>query len=320
MAVVAIGADADVPIAVGVVPRRRFVRTLLRDRNVTVGLALVLSLCFAGIFAPVLSPYDPNAVNVVLRFQPPSGDFLLGTDHLGRDTLSRLLHGARLSMISTFVATAAISFIAVTVGLVSGYFGGVVDAVVSRVVEVALTVPGLLLALAITAALGSGLHNVVIAIVLVSWAGYARIVRSAVLAEREKDYVEAARATAVPTRRILFRHVLPNVVGPIVVMTTLELSTILLSISALSFLGLGVQPPTAEWGSMLNEGRAYLSRAPNMMLFPGLAIFLVVIGFNLVGDGLRDVLDPRTGEDHSLEWGKNRRFAWAARPELPGSG
>lgn len=280
-------------------PKRRMLRTLLRDRTAALGLAMVLGLSLAALLAPWISPHDPNAVDVARRFHSPSRQFLLGTDHLGRDTMSRLLYGARLSILSTFVATTAISFIAIAVGLVSGYFGGAVDALISRVVDVALTVPSLLLALAICAALGSGLPNVIIAIIVVSWAGYSRIVRGAVIAEREKDYVESARAAGAGTFRIMVRHVLPNIVGPIVVITTLELGSILLAISGLSFLGLGVQPPTAEWGSMLNEGRAYLSRAPNMMLFPGLAIFSMVLGFNLLGDGLRDILDPRTTEDNS---------------------
>ena len=280
-------------------PKRRILRALLRDRTAALGLAIVFGLCLAAVLAPWISPHDPNAVDVAQRFRSPSRQFLLGTDHLGRDTLSRLLYGARLSILSTFVATTAISCIAIAVGLVSGYFGGPVDALISRVVDVALTVPSLLLALAICAALGSGLPNVVIAIIVVSWAGYSRIVRGAVIAEREKDYVESARAAGVGVFRIMVRHVLPNIIGPIVVMTTLELGSILLAISGLSFLGLGVQPPTAEWGSMLNEGRAYLSRASNMMLFPGLAIFAMVLGFNLLGDGLRDVLDPRTTEDYS---------------------
>ncbi len=178
--------------------------------------------------------------------------------------------------------------------MLSGYLAGLVDTLISRLIEIVQTVPGLLLALAITAVLGTGLRNVAIAIIVTAWAGYARIVRGAVLAEREKDYVEGARAVGASTARLFRRHLLPNILGPVLVITTLELGVILLAVSGLSFLGLGVKPPAAEWGAMLSEGRTYLSRAPQMMFYPGGAIFLMVLGFNLLGDGLRDLLDPRT--------------------------
>ena len=274
--------------------RTRVLRGLLRDRTAVLGLALVGSLTLAAVLAPLLSPHDPNAVDVARKFLPPSGEFPLGTDHLGRDVLSRLLFGARLSIGSTLVAAAAISLVGVGIGLLTGWFGGIVDTTVSRVVEILLAFPTFLLALAVTAALGPGLGNVLVAIVLAWWASYARIVRSAVLSEREKPYIEAARSIGASTTRILRRHLLPNIVAPIVVLTTLDLGAVLLGLSGFSFLGLGVRPPTPEWGAMLSEGRTYLGRAPNMMFFPGAAIFLMVLGFNLLGDGLRDVLDPRT--------------------------
>jgi peptide/nickel transport system permease protein len=208
--------------------------------------------------------------------------------------LSRILFGARLSIGSAVLAAAAISAIGLLLGMLAGYLGGVVDVVISRVIDVVSALPSLLLAMAITAVLGLGLRNVVIAIVAASWPSYARIVRGAVLAEREKPYVEAAWSSGAGTARIFRRHLVPNIIGPVVVVTTLELGIVLLSISGLSFLGLGVKPPAAEWGAMLSEGRTYLSRAPNMMVFPGSAIFLMVLGFNLLGDGLRDIIDPRT--------------------------
>lgn len=273
--------------------RRHLLRGILRDRSAVVGLVIVGGLSLLAILGTVLSPHDPNAVDVSRRFLSPSGEFLLGTDHLGRDVLSRMLSGARLSIASTLVTTAAVSGIGLAVGMLAGYRGGVVDAVISRVIDVVSALPTILLALAITAVLGIGLRNVLIAIAAASWPSYARIVRGAVLAERDKDYVQAARAAGASTPRILRAHVLPNIVGPIVVITSLELGIMLLSISALSFLGLGVRPPAAEWGAMLSEGRTYLSRAPNMMLFPGSAIFLMVLGFNLLGDGVRDLIDPR---------------------------
>jgi len=269
-------------------------RGLLRDRTAMIGIGIVSSFVLAAVLAPLLAPHDPNAVDVLRKFAPPSAEFPLGTDHLGRDILSRLLYGARLSIGTTVAATLGISLLGLLLGMLAGYLGGLVDTVISRVVDVLLAFPSFLLALAVTGVLGPGLGNLMLAVVAVSWAGYARIVRGSVLAEREKAYVEAARATGVSGWLILWRHLLRNIVGPVVVLTTLDMGAILLGISALSFLGLGVKPPTSEWGAMLSEGRNYLSQAPNMMLFPGAAIFLMALGFNLFGDGLRDVLDPRT--------------------------
>ncbi|MDQ3912798.1 MAG: ABC transporter permease [Actinomycetota bacterium] len=278
-----------------IVPGRRVVlRGLLRDRTAIIGIAIVSSFVLAATLAPLLAPHDPNAVDVLRKFAPPSAEFPLGTDELGRDVLSRLLYGARLSIGTAVVATLGISFLGLFLGMLAGYLGGLVDTVISRVVDVLLAFPSFLLALAITGILGPGLGNLMLAVVAVSWAGYARVVRGSVLAEREKPYVEAARATGISGWLILWRHLLRNIVGPVVVLTTLDMGAILLGISALSFLGLGVKPPTAEWGAMLSEGRNYLGQAPNMMLFPGAAIFLMALGFNLFGDGLRDVLDPRT--------------------------
>lgn len=274
--------------------RTRILRRLLRDRAAVVGLVLVVLVAAAALLAPVISPHDPNAVDVANKFAPRSSEHLLGTDHLGRDMVSRLLWGARLSVGATLVATVGIGLIGLVLGMLAGWWGGFVDGLISRVIELMQALPPLLLPLAITAVLGAGLRNVLIAIVVSSWANYARIVRGAVLAERSKPYVEAARSSGASTGRIFRRHLLPNIVGPVVVMTTLELGIILLAISGLSFLGLGVQPPAAEWGAMLSEGRTYLSRAPAMMVYPGAAIFVMVLAFNLVGDGLRDFLDPRS--------------------------
>lgn len=297
IAPVSVTDHADTPVVVAAheaESRPHLFRRLLRDRTAVLGLVIVSTLSIAVILAPVLSPHDPNAVDVANRFASPSREFPFGTDHLGRDVLSRLLYGGRLSLGTAVAATAAISAIGLVLGMVAGYLAGIFDTIISRLIEVVQTVPGLLLALAITAVLGTGLRNVAIAIILTAWAGYARIVRGAVLAEREKDYVEGARAVGASTARLFRRHLLPNILGPVLVITTLELGVILLAVSGLSFLGLGVKPPAAEWGAMLSEGRTYLSRAPQMMFYPGGAIFLMVLGFNLLGDGLRDVLDPRT--------------------------
>ena len=275
-------------------PRRRLLRSLVREPTALLGLVLVLGLSLAALVAPLLSQHDPNEVDVARRFLSPSKQYLLGTDHLGRDVLARLLYSARLSICSAVVATGAVALIGLVDGMSAGYLGGVVDAVLSRMIDIVSALPTILLALAITALLGLGLRNVLIAIIAASWPTYARIVRGAVLAEREKPYIESATVAGASTPRILCRHLGPNIIGPVVVITTLDLGIMLLAISALSFLGLGVRPPTAEWGAMLSEGRTYLSRAPNMMVFPGLAIFSMVLGFNLLGDGLRDVLDPRS--------------------------
>ena len=273
---------------------RELWRALLRDRTAMLGLVLVSTLVAAALLAGLIAPYDPNEVDVLRRFTAPSLEFPLGTDNLGRDVLSRILHGARLSIGTSVVAGLAIGFIGLVMGMLGGYFGGVVDMVIGRVTDVLLAFPLFLLALGITGLLGPGLRNLTIAVIAVAWAGYARIVRSAVLAEREKPYVEAARAAGASGLGLLRRHLLPNIVAPVVVLTTLDMGVVLLAISGLSFLGLGVKPPTPEWGAMLAEGRAYLDQGPQMMLFPGAAIFLMVLGFNLLGDGLRDALDPRT--------------------------
>jgi peptide/nickel transport system permease protein len=292
-------------------PKGHVVAHLLRDRSALAGLGLVSLLGLGALLAPVLAPHDPNAVDVVRRFSPPSAEFPLGTDHLGRDVLSRLLHGGRLSIGATVVATAGISTIGVVLGLLAGYLVGAVDTVVSRIIEILLALPAYLLALAVTGVLGPGLVNLTIAITAVWWASYARLVRGFVLAETGRAYVEAARALGASGTRIAVRHVLPNILAPVVVLTTLDLGAVLLGLSSLSFLGLGVQPPTAEWGAMLSEGRVYLGPAPNMMLFPGAAIFVMVLGFNLVGDGLRDALDPRTRQGVAR---RPRRRLAARRP------
>jgi peptide/nickel transport system permease protein len=275
-------------------PRRATVRSLLRDGSAVVGLGIVLLLVAGAVLAPVVAPHDPNEVDVLRKFAPPSAEFPLGTDHLGRDVLSRLLFGGRVSIGTAVVAGVLIGLIGTTVGLLIGYWGGVLDAVVGRVIDVMLAFPPFLLAMAVLGLLGPGLRNLLLVLVGVAWAPYARIVRSAVMVEREKEYVEAARASGATSVRVMARHVLPNVFAPIVVLMTLDMGIVLLEISGLSFLGLGVSPPTAEWGAMLSEGRTYLDQAPQMMLFPGAAIFLLVLGFNLVGDGLRDALDPHT--------------------------
>jgi peptide/nickel transport system permease protein len=281
-------------------------RALLRDRTAVLGLVLVTVLVIGAVFAKALAPHDPNAVDVLNRLAPPSRHHLFGTDHLGRDIFSRVLYGGRLSIGSAVLAGVATGTVGLFIGMAAGYFGGVVDMVISRVMDVLLAFPLFLLALAITGIIGPGLHNLLIALVLASWAQYARIVRGAVLAEKSKTYVEAARAAGASSGRILRRHLLPNIVAPVVVLTTLDTGVMMLALSGLSFLGLGVRPPAAEWGAMLSEGRSYLDH-PQMMVFPGVAIFLTVLGFNLLGDGLRDALDPRTRHGRGGRAAPNQR-------------
>jgi peptide/nickel transport system permease protein len=284
--------ELGLPVPVGSGPD--ILRSMLRDRTAVLGIVLVSSLVAAAVLATALAPQDPDAVDVARRFAGPSRRNPLGTDHLGRDVFSRILFGGRLSIGSALVAVAGTAAVGLIVGMLAGYFGGLVDTILSRIMDVILGFPIFLLALAITGILGVGLRNIIIALIVASWAWYARIVRAAVLAEKNKAYVESARAAGASHLRILFRHVLPNIVAPVIVWTTLDTGQLLLAISSLSFLGLGVKPPAAEWGAMLSEGRSYLDHGLQMMVFPGAAIFLSVLGLNLLGDGLRDALDPRT--------------------------
>jgi len=308
--------DGDLPRLTAT--RRAALRSLLRDGTAVLGLVIVALLASGAVLAPLIAPHDPDQVDVLRKFSSPSAEFPLGTDNLGRDVLSRLLFGGRISIGACLVAGLLVGVIGTAVGLVAGYRGGVVDGIVGRSIDLLLAFPPFLLAMAVLGLVGPGLRNLTLVLVAVEWALYARIVRSAVLVERQKEYVDAARASGASSLRVMARHVLPNIVAPIVVLVTLDMGIILLEISGLSFLGLGVSPPTAEWGAMLSEGRTYLSQAPQMMLFPGLAIFLLVLGFNLVGDGLRDALDPHT---RRLLRGRRRRHLPDRRPSpAPGRG
>lgn len=265
----------------------------LRDRLAVSGLALLAVFIIAALFASTITPYDPAAANPTARLTAPGSEHPLGTDNLGRDVLSRLLFGSRWSLGTAALATVLVMTIGVAVGSLAGYYGGALDDVIVLVIDVLLAFPGLILALAIAGTLGPGIVNVMIGLVSVWWVGYARVVRGLVLSARERQYIEAARCLGASDRRLIVRHVLPNVLPPVVVLATLEMGGIILAISGLSFLGLGAQPPTPEWGAMLNDGRPFLFSAPQLMIYPGVAISLAVIAFNLLGDGLRDVFDPR---------------------------
>ena len=272
---------------------RRLARRLVHDPTARVGLLIVALCVVLAVAGPALAPGDPLAVTTERLRRPGSAGHLLGTDGLGRDLLSRILYGARLSLGSATLAAVLVSLIGLIVGTISGYVGGLVDKVLMRLVDVVLAVPGLVLALAVAGLFEPSLLAVMLALVTVWWAGYARIVRGIVLSLREQPYVESARSVGAGEWRIVARHILPGVVSSVVVLATLEIGQLLLVISGLSFLGLGSPPPTPEWGAMLNDGRVYFLSDPHVVLVPGIAISLAVLGFNLLGDGIRDVLDPR---------------------------
>lgn len=276
-------------------PRDHFARRVLHNPLALGGSCLVLLFALLAIAAPYLASHDPSTIDPVHRLQGPSPGALFGTDALGRDLFSRIIFGARWSLGASFLTTALVLTLGVAVGLAAGYLGGLVDAVLMRVVDALLAFPSLLLALAIVGTLGPGASNAVLALTAAGWATYARIVRGLVMTVRARPFIEAARAAGGTDGHIVLRHVLPNVLAPVAVLATLELGEVLLALSALSFLGLGAQPPAPEWGAMLNDARAYFFIAPRLMIVPGLAITLAVVGLNLLGDGLRDILDPRLG-------------------------
>ena len=272
---------------------REIWRRLKRNRAAIAGGIIVLLFVATALLAPWLSPYPPNEGDLTKRLQAPDREHLLGTDPLGRDLLSRVIYGARISLQIQIVAVVIAMFVGTLLGMVGGYYGGAFDNLIMRLMDILLAFPGIFLAIAIIAVLGPGLANLMLAAGIYSIPQFARIVRGSVLSLKEKEFVEAARAVGEKDINILFRYLLPNSMAPIIVQTTLRMATVLLTASGLSFLGLGVQPPTAEWGAMLSNARAYLITAPHVATVPGLAIMLVVMGFNLFGDGLRDSLDPR---------------------------
>jgi peptide/nickel transport system permease protein len=259
-----------------------------------VGAAIIGVTLVAAIAGPSLVPHDPNAQQLALRLQSPSWAHPLGLDELGRDILARLFAGARISLFVGIIVVGISSTVGMTVGALAGYLGGWLDEIVGRVMDILLAFPGILLAIALVAVLGPSLRNVVLALVLIGWVGYARLVRGQVLRIRELDYVQAARALGAPLGRVLVRHVVPGTFSAVTVQATLGMAGIIIAEASLSFLGLGVQPPTPSWGTMLDAGRSHLLDAPHLTLVPGLAIALLVLGFNFAGDALRDRLDPRS--------------------------
>lgn len=274
--------------------RRSLLRRLSHDSSAVVGLGILALFAIMAIGAPWIAPYDPAATDFGDRYASPSVEHPLGTDNLGRDVFSRIVHGSRISLGMAFAATVGITVVGSAAGLVAGTYGRVVDAVVARIADVFLALPTLILALVVVGLLGQGLRNLVITIIIVGWPTYARIVRGTALSVRERPFIEAARAAGATRLRILGRHLAPNVIGPVIVLSTLDMGRVLLAVSGLSFLGFGVPPPTSEWGGMLSEAKAHLDRAPQLLAYPGMAITLAVLAFNLAGDGLRDLLDPRS--------------------------
>ncbi|POG54200.1 nickel transporter permease [Haloferax marisrubri] len=271
---------------------RRWYEALTTTRLTKLGAGLVCALFALAVFGPAVSPYDPAAQALAHRLEAPSLAHPLGTDQLGRDVLTRLLHGARLSLGIAIAVTAVRLSLGTAVGLVAGYVGGWVDEALMRLVDTLLAFPGIVLALVIAGILGPSLTNVMVALAVVGWASYARLVRSSVLSVREREFVTASRLLGRSRAHVLGRHLIPNVVAPVVVLATLDVGGVILGTAGLSFLGLGAQPPTPEWGTMLASGRNYLRTAWWLVNAPGVLIMLTVFGFNLLGDGLRDALSP----------------------------
>ncbi len=265
----------------------------LRNTSLSVGLVISLAVIFLALFAPLLSTADIGAMDMRNRFALPSAEHILGTDNFGRDMWSRTIHGARISLMIAIISVALAAVVGTAVGLAAGYFGGWTDLLLMRITDIFLGFPALILALAIVAILGAGVWSISIALTVVFWTEYARVVRSTTLVLREQTYVAVANALGASPWRILFREILPNTLGPIIVLATLGLGTAVLSESALAFLGFGIAPPAPTWGWTLAYGTRFLRTEPWLSIVPGCAIMITVLGFNLLGDGLRDILDPR---------------------------
>jgi peptide/nickel transport system permease protein len=271
----------------------RFWRHFRHNRLAVAGGLIVTAMLVVALLAPLLAPYDPSAIQVSSILLPPSPAHWLGTDALGRDVLSRMIYGTQISLLVGFVAVGIAVLIGVIVGALAGYYPGWIDTLFMRLVDIMLSVPTFFLILAVIALVGPNLINIMVVIGVTSWMGVARLVRGEFLALKESDYVIAARALGVPARRIIFSHILPNAMAPVYVSTILGIAAAVLVESSLSFLGLGVQPPTPSWGNILTDGKANIEIAWWLSLFPGLAILVTVLGYNLLGEGLRDALDPR---------------------------
>ena len=269
-------------------------KKFLSNRGFVLFSVLAIIIILIAVFAPVLSGgIDPTAGDLKDAIMQPDGTHVCGTDKMGRDIYSRVLYGARISLVSTFILVALVFVIGTALGVVSGYFGGWVDAVIMRIADMMIAFPGLVLAIAVAGMLGASMRNAIIAIAIVTWPKYARMARSLVLKIRHTDFVYAAIVTGSSTWRMLWKYMLPNTITTLVITAATDIGGMMMELSALSFLGFGAQPPTPEWGAMLNEGRDFMQSAPWMMIYPGFAIFITVVVFNMLGDNLRDILDPR---------------------------
>jgi len=268
-------------------------RRLRKNRMAMFGLVVILIIIFTALFADVVAPYSYRAQNLRRIAETPSKDHLLGTDELGRDILSRIIFGTRVSLQVGFVAVSISVIVGGFLGAMSGYYGGKLDNVIMRMMDILLAIPSILLAIAIVSAFGGGLVNVMIAVGISSIPVYARIVKASVISIKEQEFIEAARAVGAKDLRIIFKHVLPNSMAPIIVQGTIGVANAILSAAGLSFIGLGIQPPTPEWGAMLSGGRMFIRTAPHIATFPGVAIMITIFALNLLGDGMRDALDPR---------------------------
>lgn len=273
-----------------------FYKKLSKNKAAIVGTIIVLIFVILAIIAPLIAPYDPKLPDMSKKLQTPSSEHWLGTDDKGRDILSRILFGARISLTVGILSTCLGAFVGIVLGIVSGYYGRWLDSLIMRICDVLLAFPGILLALAIVSVLGSSTTNVILAVAFFAVPTFARIVRGSTLTVKKLEYIDAIKAMGASDFRIIFKHIFPNILSPIIVQATLYIASAILTACALSFLGMGTQPPTPEWGAMLSDGRSYVSYAPHLSLFPGIAILLVVIGFNLFGDGLRDALDPKSNK------------------------
>ena len=268
-------------------------RRFRRNKQAMVGMCMLLLMIFSAIFASVISPYDPLQQDIINRLQPPSAAHFFGTDELGRDIFSRILYGSRISLTVGLIAVSISSVVGCALGAIAGYYGGVLDNVIMRCTDVLMAIPSILLNISIVAALGTGLQNVMIAIGISSVPAYCRIMRASLLSLKDQEFVDASRAAGASDPYIILNHILPNSLAPLIVQATLKIGGAILSCATMSFIGLGIVPPTPEWGAMLSTGRDFLRDAPHLTAFPGMAIMFAVFAMNLMGDGLRDALDPK---------------------------
>jgi len=273
---------------------RQVWRHLRRNRMAMIGLLILVLFLIVSIFAPMLTQYDPIKLNLINALQAPTSEHIMGTDWQGRDVLTRILYGGRISLAIGFITVVIGLAVGIPVGTISGYYGGKFDLFVQRIIDILIAFPGILLAIVVVTVLGVGVEQVMIAVGISTIPIYTRLVRGSVLSVKEEGYITAAKSLGIGDARIIIRHILPNCLGPIIVMSTFRIATSILWAAGLGFLGLGAQPPDPEWGAMLSNGRVYMRTLPHLVIFPGLAIFFMVLGFNLLGDGLRDALDPRS--------------------------